>query len=65
VPQYELEVVDRMAFNGYFLIVQDYINWGKDHGIIFGPGRGSGAGSILAYALRITEIEPFALQFTF
>jgi DNA polymerase-3 subunit alpha len=63
--QYELEVVDRMAFNGYFLIVQDYINWGKDHGIIFGPGRGSGAGSILAYALRITEIDPLLYSLLF
>jgi DNA polymerase-3 subunit alpha len=56
--EYELDVVERMGFNGYFLIVHDYINWGKDKGIIFGPGRGSGAGSILAYALRITELDP-------
>ena len=62
---YELGVVDRMAFNGYFLIVADYINWGKDHGIIFGPGRGSGAGSILAYALRITEIDPLKYNLLF
>src|SRR4029079_17691005 len=46
-----------MGFNGYFLIVQDFINWGKDNGIVFGPGRGSAAGSILAYALRITELD--------
>ena len=62
---YELGVVDGMAFNGYFLIVADYINWGKDHGIIFGPGRGSGAGSILAYALRITEIDPLQYNLLF
>ena len=55
---YELGVVDSMNFNGYFLIVWDFINWGKDKGIIFGPGRGSGAGSILAYALRITDLDP-------
>lgn len=62
---YELGVVDGMAFNGYFLIVADYINWGKDQGIIFGPGRGSGAGSILAYALRITEIDPLKYNLLF
>lgn len=55
---YELSVMDSMGYNGYFLIVQDFINWGKDRGIIFGPGRGSAAGSIVAYALRITEIDP-------
>lgn len=55
---YELEVVSSMGFNGYFLIVQDFINWGKDQGIIFGPGRGSAAGSIIAYALRVTELDP-------
>jgi DNA polymerase-3 subunit alpha len=62
---YELGVVDRMAFNGYFLIVADYINWGKDQGIIFGPGRGSGAGSILAYAMRITELDPLKYNLLF
>lgn len=56
--QYELGVVDSMGFNGYFLIVQDFINWGKDRGIIFGPGRGSAAGSIIAYALSITDLDP-------
>ena len=62
---YELSVVDDMKFNGYFLIVQDFINWGKDHGIIFGPGRGSAAGSILAYALRITELDPLEYDLLF
>lgn len=55
---YELGVIDKMGFNGYFLIVQDFINWGKDQGIIFGPGRGSAAGSIVAYAVRITDLDP-------
>jgi DNA polymerase-3 subunit alpha len=55
---YELGVIERMDFNGYFLIVQDFINWGKNRGIIFGPGRGSGAGSIVAYATRITDLDP-------
>ncbi len=62
---YELSVVDSMGFNGYFLLVQDFINWGKDNGIIFGPGRGSGAGSILAYALRITELDPLDYNLLF
>jgi DNA polymerase-3 subunit alpha len=56
--EYEMSVVDEMAFNGYFLIVWDFINWGKNQGIIFGPGRGSAAGSIIAYALRITDLDP-------
>ena len=56
--EYELGVIDNMGFNGYFLIVQDFINWGKDSGIVFGPGRGSAAGSIIAFALRITELDP-------
>ena len=62
---YELGVVEGMGFNGYFLIVQDFINWGKDKGIIFGPGRGSAAGSILAYALRITELDPLKYDLLF
>ena len=63
--EYELEIMDSMGFNGYFLIVQDFITWGKDKGIIFGPGRGSAAGSIVAYALRITEIEPLKYNLMF
>lgn len=55
---FELGVIDSMGFNGYFLIVQDFINWGKSQGIIFGPGRGSAAGSIVAYAVRITDLDP-------
>jgi DNA polymerase-3 subunit alpha len=62
---YELEVIDRMGFDGYFLIVQDFINWGKKHGIIFGPGRGSAAGSIIAYSLRITELDPLQYDLLF
>jgi DNA polymerase-3 subunit alpha len=56
--EYELKVIDGMGFNGYMLIVQDFINWGKRQGIIFGPGRGSAAGSIIAYALHITDLCP-------
>lgn len=55
---YELSVIDRMGFNGYFLIVQDFINWAKNHDIPVGPGRGSGAGSLVAYSLRITDLDP-------
>lgn len=62
---YELSVVDSMGFNGYFLIVQDFINWGKNKGIIFGPGRGSAAGSIISYALRITELDPLQYDLLF
>lgn len=63
--EYELGIIDSMGFNGYFLIVQDFINWGKGQGIIFGPGRGSAAGSVVAYALRITEIDPFKYNLMF
>ncbi|HET7630271.1 MAG TPA: DNA polymerase III subunit alpha, partial [Candidatus Saccharimonadales bacterium] len=62
---YELGVMDSMGYNGYFLIVQDFINWGKDRGIIFGPGRGSAAGSIVSYALKITEIDPMGFELMF
>jgi DNA polymerase-3 subunit alpha len=63
--EYELSVMNDMGYNGYFLIVQDFINWGKNQGIIFGPGRGSAAGSIVAYAIRITEIEPLRYSLMF
>ncbi|MEN9558637.1 MAG: hypothetical protein RL141_1006 [Candidatus Parcubacteria bacterium] len=55
---FELETIERMGFAAYFLIVQDYVNWAKDHGVIVGPGRGSAAGSIVAYALKITNLDP-------
>ncbi|MGB0189431.1 DNA polymerase III subunit alpha [uncultured Nocardioides sp.] len=56
--EYELGVITQMGFPGYFLVVADFINWAKDHGIRVGPGRGSGAGSMVAYALRITDLDP-------
>ena len=62
---YELSVVDHMGYNGYFLIVQDFINWGKSQRIVYGPGRGSAAGAILAYALRITELDPLKYDLLF
>jgi DNA polymerase-3 subunit alpha len=55
---WEADVIAQMGFPGYFLIVADFINWAKEHGCPVGPGRGSGAGSIAAYALRITDIDP-------
>lgn len=63
--EYELSVIDSMGFNGYFLIISDFINWGKDNGIVFGPGRGSAAGSIIAYALKITELDPLKYDLLF
>jgi len=62
---YELGVIDKMGFNGYFLIIQDFINWGKDNGIVFGPGRGSAAGSIISYALKVTELDPMQYDLLF
>ncbi len=55
---FELQTIERMGFATYFLIVQDYVNWAKEHGVIVGPGRGSAAGSIVAYSLRITNLDP-------
>jgi DNA polymerase-3 subunit alpha len=55
---FELDTVERMGFPGYFLIVHDYVNWAKNNGVIVGPGRGSAAGSIVAYALKITNLDP-------
>lgn len=63
--EYELQIVDQMGFNGYFLIISDFMNWGKKQGIVFGPGRGSAAGSIIAYSLRITELDPIAYDLLF
>src|SRR5258708_16822210 len=54
-----------MGFSGFFLIVQDFINWAKRQGIPVGPGRGSGAGSLVAYALRITDLDPIRFGLLF
>jgi DNA polymerase-3 subunit alpha len=61
----ELGVIISMGFSGYFLIVQDFINWAKRNGIPVGPGRGSGAGSLVAYSLRITDIDPLPYHLLF
>jgi DNA polymerase-3 subunit alpha len=63
--EYELGIIAQMGFNGYFLIVSDFIGWGKDQGIIFGPGRGSAAGSIIAYAVKITDLDPLKYDLLF
>ncbi len=63
--EYELSVIEEMNFNGYFLIIADFIKWGKDKGIVFGPGRGSAAGSIISYALKITELDPLEYDLLF
>ena len=62
---YELGIIDKMGFNGYFLIIWDFIDWGKNQGIVFGPGRGSAAGSIIAYSLNITEFDPLKYDLLF
>ncbi|HWO22304.1 MAG TPA: DNA polymerase III subunit alpha [Kofleriaceae bacterium] len=61
----ELAVIQKMGFSGYFLIVWDFINWAKEHGIPVGPGRGSGAGSAVAWAMRITDIDPLEFKLLF
>jgi DNA polymerase-3 subunit alpha len=61
----ELDVIIEMGFPGYFLIVADFINWGKQHGIPVGPGRGSGAGSLVAWVLKITDLDPLQFNLLF
>jgi DNA polymerase-3 subunit alpha len=63
--EYELGVIANMGFPGYFLIVADFIQWAKDQGIPVGPGRGSGAGSVVAWALRITDLDPLRFDLLF
>ncbi|WP_036768932.1 DNA polymerase III subunit alpha [Photorhabdus australis] len=61
----ELRVINQMGFPGYFLIVMEFIQWSKDNGVPVGPGRGSGAGSLVAYALKITDLDPLAFDLLF
>jgi DNA polymerase III subunit alpha len=63
--RYELEVIGQMGFAGYFLVVSDFVNWAKRQGIRVGPGRGSAAGSIVSYALGITELDPLRYDLMF
>ena len=62
---YELATIGNMGFQGYFLIIHDFITWGRSQGIVFGPGRGSAAGSIVAYALEITSLDPLKYDLLF
>ncbi|MGV3591083.1 MAG: DNA polymerase III subunit alpha [Gammaproteobacteria bacterium] len=62
---FELGIIEQMGFAGYFLIVMEFIQWAKDNGIPVGPGRGSGAGSLVAYALKITDLDPLAYDLLF
>jgi DNA polymerase-3 subunit alpha len=62
---YEMGVIEKMGYESYFLIVWDFVNWAKDQGIIVGPGRGSAAGSVVSYALNITELEPLQFDLLF
>lgn len=62
---FELNIIDSMGFAGYFLIVADFIQWSKNHDIPVGPGRGSGAGSLVAYALKITDLDPIYHELLF
>ena len=63
--EFEIDVINRMGFGGYFLIVADFIKWAKENGIPVGPGRGSGAGSVVAWALTITDLDPLKLGLLF
>ncbi len=63
--EFEIDVINRMGFGGYFLIVADFIKWAKEQGIPVGPGRGSGAGSVVAWALTITDLDPLKLGLLF
>ena len=63
--EFELGIIEGMGFPGYFLIVADFIKWAKDHAIPVGPGRGSGAGSLVAYALTITDLDPLRYSLLF
>jgi DNA polymerase-3 subunit alpha len=63
--EFELGIIERMGFPGYFLIVADFIKFAKDHSIPVGPGRGSGAGSLVAYALQITDLDPLRYSLLF
>ena len=62
---FECKIINQMGFAGYFLIVADFINWAKNNGVPVGPGRGSGAGSLVAYSLGITDLDPLAYNLLF
>ena len=63
--EYEINIINSMGFPGYFLIVMDFIQWSKSNGVPVGPGRGSGAGSLVAYSLKITDLDPLRYELLF
>ena len=63
--EYEIKIINSMGFPGYFLIVMDFIQWSKNNGVPVGPGRGSGAGSLVAYSLKITDLDPLRYELLF
>ncbi len=63
--EYELEIINNKGYNDYFLVVEDYVRWAKEQGILVGPGRGSGAGSVVSYILGITNLDPFKFGLIF
>ena len=63
--KYEVDIILKMGFPGYFLIVMDFIQWAKNNGVPVGPGRGSGAGSLVAYSLKITDLDPLRYDLLF
>lgn len=63
--EYELSIIFKKKYETYFLIVSDFVNWAKDHGIAVGPGRGSAAGSVVSYCLKITDVDPFYFSLPF
>ncbi len=63
--EYELAVIEKTGFASYFLIVQDFVNWAKNQGIVVGPGRGSAAGSFVSYLIGITNIDPIKYDLLF
>lgn len=63
--EYEMDIIKKKGYSTYFLIVQDFVNWAKDNGIGVGPGRGSAAGSVVSYALRITDVDPLFFKLPF
>jgi len=62
---YELDIINQKGYNDYFLVVEDYVEWARDRNILVGPGRGSGAGSVVAYILGITNLDPFKWKLIF
>lgn len=63
--KYELEVIKKTGFSSYFLIVQDFVNWAKNNGVVVGPGRGSAAGSLVSYLIKITDVDPIKFDLLF